>query len=483
MIHNPSYCPKKLEPCPMINDFEGTDEEIYAFQFAINQQEYINARTFCEQIGILSSYLRNNSINVSLARIGEIFGVSRSTIFDQLKNYMRGDAKNGRPSLLTNDELYQMITFIQGCHINEAYPIYPSFLDIQDYIYQQFRKDIKYDTLYHIITCQLKDLFTTRNAQPMEQLRMEVPTELIEQNINQLRQEIEGVPLEFIMNLDEMGQQDFADAETKTVIVPHGYEDSFAPYPIERKGDRSTVLVCINDLGIVGRPLFAVKRTYGDLEIYKKLPLNSLEVVHTKKGYINTRSFELFIRNIFIPSLLELRNKYNYQGPAILIMDNYEPHSLALQNIHLENYNVIVHYLPPHASDQLQPLDTVIFGLMKRLMNNYRNNPQVSNLTNQIWKIHNSLYRVCIPSNCKSAFKSIGIDSEIISENGARKETATFKIEDCAKIRCYYINHIIELIQNNRELTPNQIEILSLYQQKQEENAEVRKRFRLNNYS
>ena len=130
----------------------------------------------------------------------------------------------------------------------------------------------------------------------------------------------------------------------------------------------------------------------------------------------------------------------------------------SLQNIHLENYNVIVHYLPPHASDQLQPLDTVIFGLMKRLMNNYRNNPQVSNLTNQIWKIHNSLYRVCIPSNCKSAFKSIGIDSEIISENGARKETATFKIEDCAKIRCYYINHIIELIQNNRELTPNQIE-------------------------
>ena len=51
---------------------------------------------------------------------------------------MRGDAKNGRPSLLTNDELLQMISFIQGCHINEGYPIYPSFLDIQDYIYQQF---------------------------------------------------------------------------------------------------------------------------------------------------------------------------------------------------------------------------------------------------------------------------------------------------------------------------------------------------------
>ena len=150
MIHNPSYCPKKLELCPIINDFEGTDEEIYTFQFAINQQEYINVRAFCEQICILSSYLRNNSINVSLACIGEVFGVSWSTIFDQLKNYMQGDAKNGRPSLLANDKLYQMISIIQSCHTNEAYPIYPSFLDIQDYIYQQFWKDIKYDKLYNL---------------------------------------------------------------------------------------------------------------------------------------------------------------------------------------------------------------------------------------------------------------------------------------------------------------------------------------------
>lgn len=79
-------------------------------------------------------------------------------------------------------------------------------MDIQDYIYQQCQKDIKYDTLYHILTCQLEELFTTRNALPNEQLRLEVPIELIEQNINQLRQEVEGVPFKFIMNLDEMCQ-------------------------------------------------------------------------------------------------------------------------------------------------------------------------------------------------------------------------------------------------------------------------------------
>lgn len=354
MMRNPNYCPKKLGPSPIINQFEGTEEEICAYNFAISQHEFIYARSFCEQVGILCSYLRNSSINVSFSRIGNIFDVSRSTIFDQLKNYTRGESVNGRPPILNDDEVFNLVSYIQGCHINNEYAIYPTFQDIQDYIHEVFHKDMRYNTLYNLITCELSDIFETRKAKPMEMARMEVPTNLIEENINQLRREIEGIPLEFIMNLDEMGQQEFEDAEVKTVIVPKGFSDSFAPYPIERKGDRSTVLVTINDLGVFGRPLFTVKRAFGDLEVYKKLPLNSLEIVHTKKGYVNTRAFQLYIETIFIPTLLQMREAYNYQGPAILIMDDYEPHVIAIQNLHLENYNVIVHFLPPHASDQVQ---------------------------------------------------------------------------------------------------------------------------------
>ena len=42
------------------------------------------------------------------------------------------------------------------------------------------------------------------------------------------------------MNLDEMREQDFADAETRTVAVPKNYTDSSAPYPIEINRSRST---------------------------------------------------------------------------------------------------------------------------------------------------------------------------------------------------------------------------------------------------
>ena len=40
MMGNPNYCPKKLGPSPIINQFEGTEEEICAYNFAISQHEF-----------------------------------------------------------------------------------------------------------------------------------------------------------------------------------------------------------------------------------------------------------------------------------------------------------------------------------------------------------------------------------------------------------------------------------------------------------
>lgn len=65
-----------------------------------------------------------------------------------------------------------------------------------------------------------------------------------------------------------------------TAIIP----DSSVPYATNRNGDRSTVLACINSLGAVETPLFTVKRCFSDLEVYKELPMVSLQIVHTKKG-------------------------------------------------------------------------------------------------------------------------------------------------------------------------------------------------------
>lgn len=88
----------------IIQQFTGNEEKILAFNFAVNQSKYIYAKTFCKQVGILCSYLINNAIDVSFARIGEIFGKTRGIIYDQYKNYIRRDTNNGKCSVGVHHE-------------------------------------------------------------------------------------------------------------------------------------------------------------------------------------------------------------------------------------------------------------------------------------------------------------------------------------------------------------------------------------------
>lgn len=111
----------------MITDFEGTEEEVEAFYFATNQEEFIYANKFCKQIGILFSYLITEYLNVSYGRIGNLFGKSRSNIYDQYKNYIKGEGINGRPPSLTDEEMESLVQYIQSLHTNAEYPVLMTF--------------------------------------------------------------------------------------------------------------------------------------------------------------------------------------------------------------------------------------------------------------------------------------------------------------------------------------------------------------------
>lgn len=134
------------------------------------------------------------------------------------------------------------------------------------------------DTLHHLINVDLCQLFDTRNSKSME-----VPTYEIENNYNILKQKISGISVQFIMNLDEMGAQMYDDAEIKRVIVPRNYPQSFAPYAIDIKGDRSSVLITINFDGIVGAPFFAVKRKQSTWKYTKKYLITHLKLFIQRK--------------------------------------------------------------------------------------------------------------------------------------------------------------------------------------------------------
>ncbi|KAK8866650.1 hypothetical protein M9Y10_009616 [Tritrichomonas musculus] len=242
----------------------------------------------------------------------------------------------------------------------------------------------------------------------------------------------------------------FEDGRERTVIVPVDYPHSRAPYPISRTEKNATCLAWINICELFCPPLYAVQRSTFDSEIYNYLDSESFEIVHTDSGYLNTQSIVFWIYSQFLPSLRRLRQKFNYFGPSILILNGFSAHYNAFKNVNLLQENLILHCLIPHSSDQTQLLDLCIFNSSKQFMSNYRYISLLTRQTNQIINMHTALYQSTSQLNCRSAFRSIGIDTQVRIFNNNVQILASFNLNLINKIRDY-------------QLTPNQQYIYDCY--------------------
>ena len=447
-------------------EFIGTPEEKEAFNNAIFSVEYVTANTFREQVGALCNHLRKGKILVSYERIGKLFNETKHCIWDQYRNYQRGDRKDGRPSKLTKEELRDVFENVQAGH-HLANPVYPTYNDISFYISQKFRKYLSDDTLRHIFRTEFLNFFKIIESNPKDADRIEVSIIDIENNLNILRNEVQGVPPNFVFNLDEVGCHDFVDASKKWVIVPKSFDSSPISHPVKRCGKRASAIVCISASGLACIPQIVVPRATIDSEIYKYIPNDSFQIVTSSSGYVNTETFKKWVTEIFIPSLNDLRKKYNYYGKAVLILDGFSPHKIVFDQIDLQKENLIIHYLVPHSSDQTQPLDLCIFGLMKKFMNDLHPPPLLTYQSKQLYKIHQAIYRSCLPINCRSAFRSIGITVKNKIVNQTFVEEIEYDLLSITSITGYKKAYIQELIQSGAQITPNQLFIYNspAYQQ------------------
>lgn len=301
----------KIPIQPMRNSFTGSQEEVEAFKKAINSIDYQEATCFRDQVGIICQFLRNDSIKVSYERIGKVFVETAHCIWDQHQNFCRGERSDGRPSTLSKSELEDVVEYIKKLHSDNSYPTYPTYADVSYYIIQKFNKFINDDTLSHYFYRDLNNDFKTVEAQSKNSNRLFVTLASIEENTNKLAQEIQNVPPDFVMNLDEVGCHDYVDAQTKTVIAPSSCKDKVVYYPVGRSGKRASAIVCISLSGLVCPPQIAVPRSTIDSEIFQYVPPTSFQIATTNTGFVTTESFSKWINDVFLPHLHFLRQKKN----------------------------------------------------------------------------------------------------------------------------------------------------------------------------
>ncbi|CAM4816935.1 unnamed protein product [Rotaria magnacalcarata] len=79
----------------------------------------------------------------------------------------------------------------------------------------------------------------------------------------------------------------------------------------------------------------------------------------TKKGWIDSCSFEYWLKEMFIPATAHLNR------PVLLIMDGHNAHvNLNIINL-MKQHNIVCLILPPHCTHSLQPIDVVLFNNVK----------------------------------------------------------------------------------------------------------------------
>lgn len=119
--------------------------------------------------------------------------------------------------------------------------------------------------------------------------------------------------------------------------------------------------------------------------------------------------FQDWFETNFIPELRRRRELHHYGGDAFLILDNCTAHSGPMfDQLCLEN-KVTPVFIPPHSSNQLQPLDVSVFGICKRDINRTNRLEKRNVQTDHIVRILQGFHEAVSGNNIVSTFRNAGI--------------------------------------------------------------------------
>jgi hypothetical protein len=253
------------------------------------------------------------------------------------------------------DELVEFITRSHEAHR-------PARMhDVRKHLMMQWRIAMLDNTLHHVLARDPRLKSVT--AKPMEDKRTMVDPGLIDDYFNLLFGTVSGTPAAFVFNVDEMGHQPWADAVDSVCFVPSWEMSSVVYYPVSRTGKRITLIACIAADGSYIRPsLILARQTYEDEILLTGLTNDKVEIYSQAHSFINGPIFEDWFKDSFCPDLQRRRDQYEYWGPAYLILDNCTAHRGELFEHLCHENSVEPIFLPPHSSNQIQPLDLCLFG-------------------------------------------------------------------------------------------------------------------------
>ena len=391
--------------------------ELNTTGFSPDEKRRIDAlcvdRYFCEaatrrdQIAAAATHLRGFECGqrMTFEAIGRLFRVSGAIIRNQIKSSKEPTRPPGRQPILSDAQKLWIAELVDS-RTQQRNPVtYPELLDLLE---SQHRVVLSADTLRHVI--RNMDSVKTITGYPMEAERVAVNPDDISAWFNRLGSIVEGIPREFVFNMDETGCSDDSDAREVRVIAPAAYPDESIPVPYDRHSKRSTFVACIAADGFRMKPFVIVPRATAEKELkYYGYDESNIVLTSQTNAFMTTALFDYWATTVFFPTVDHRRRDLAYHGKALLLLDGLGSHHTPKFLEDCAGRQIEVMFLVPHASDQIQPLDALTFSLMKRAYSASRfrrlSNPQ----SDKIVRMLGAWFAASAPHHNVEAFLSVGL--------------------------------------------------------------------------
>lgn len=139
---------------------------------------------------------------------------------------------------------------------------------------------------------------------------------------------------------------------------------------------------------------------------------DKVRLCRSETGFVNSTLFLEWGKRSFFPEMRQRRAQLDYDGPILLIMDGFGCHQTDEFLELAEGENIACRFLPPHTSDQLQPLDLGIFANQKRWQGNITVDADLNRQTKQVIKICDSYRMATTHKNVVAAFRRAGFPTQ-----------------------------------------------------------------------
>jgi hypothetical protein len=247
-------------------------------------------------------------------------------------------------------------------------------------------------------------------GQPMEAERAAVDPDKISAWFERLNYMVDGVPREFLFNMDKEGCFDHSDGRDGRVVVPIDYGEPSVPVPFDRHSKRSTFVARIAADGFRTKPFAIVDCVTAEKEVQcYGYDASNTTLTSQTNALVTTALFELCETSIFFPTVKQRRTYLAYDGRVVLLMDGLGFHHTDRFLAECETRQIDVLFLIPHACGQIQPLYLFTFVLMKQGFSASKFSRLVNPQSNKVVHMLGAWFEVSAPHRNVEAFMNIGL--------------------------------------------------------------------------